>query len=146
MDTAGFVAPVTAAEATAIYDELGPIAQEIVRDLAIAFEFDGDEYDERMSADVVTTARNALFGSLLVVTTASRGRFDAWMDSPPYDEYAIEIEGSEHVDHVAWHEASMVDRVVAATYQDEKRAAISTLRRIAWGRIYHDVLTADGRQ
>lgn len=141
METVGYVAPETAAEAREIYEELGPVAQELVREVAIAMGADREEYDERVTADVIATARDALFGGLLVVTTGERVAFDRWRDHPPYEDYEVEIEGSEHVDSIAWHAAPLEDRIIAATYQAERDAAVATLRRMAWGRIYHDVIT-----
>ena len=136
MQTEGYVLPETEEEARDLYEQLGPMAQEITREVAIAMEFDRDEYDERVTSDVVETARDALFGSLLVVTTGALDAFDSLCEQAPYVEYDLHLEGNEHVDHVAWHASPFQETIVAATYQDERAAAVATLRRIAWGRLY----------
>lgn len=143
MKTVGYVLPESETEAAEIYEELGPTAQELVREITISAGFDRDEYDARVTSDVVSTARDALFAGLLVVTTGERDAFDEWLSQSPHESYEVDIEGSEHVDHVAWHAAPIAERVIAATYQDEREAAVSTLRRFAWGRVYRDVLTEE---
>lgn len=143
METVGYVLPETETEAQEVYDEFGPVAQEVVREIARSMEFNREEYVERVTSSTVETGRDAIFGSLLVVTTGSREDFDAWVAQSPYDSYEVHIEGSDQVDHIAWHTASMVDTIVAATYHDERPAAVATLRRIAWGRVYRPVLRPD---
>lgn len=143
MQTAGYVLPETEDEARELYEELGPMAQELTREVALAMDFDRDEYDDRVTSDVVETARDALFGSLLVVTTGEADAFEALCEQAPYVEYDVHLEGSEQVDHVAWHASPFRESIVAATYQDERSAAVSTLRRIAWGRLYRPLFRPD---
>jgi len=100
-------------------------------------EFDRAEYDERVDADVVETARDALFASLLRVRVADRETFEAWREG--YDG-EVHVSGSDHVDRVVWHVAPVAEAAVAATFQDERRAAVATLRRQAFGRLYDDLL------
>lgn len=140
MKTVGYVLPETEAEAADIHAELGPAAREVVREVAVSMGFERDEYAERVTGDVVATGRDAIFGSLLVVTTGTREEFAAWRERPPYEGYEVMLEGSDAVDHVAWHASPMAGVLIAATYQDEREAAVATLRRIAWGRLYQDVL------
>lgn len=137
METRGVFAPETEAEARSHYETVGPTAQEVVREIAKAMEFDQAEYEARVTADVIETARDALFASLLTVHVGTREEFTDWCDD---HEYEVIEAGSEHVDHVVWHAAPFAETVVAATYQDETRAAIGTLRRQAYGRLYADVL------
>lgn len=143
MDTVGYLAPTSDTEAQEAFAELEPVARELVREIAVAMDASGELYTESVSDDVIETAQEALFGSLLVVATGPRERFDHWTAQPPHEDYEIDIEGSEHVDRIAWHTAPAAERIVAATYHAEREAAIATLRRIAWGRIYHDLLEGE---
>jgi hypothetical protein len=52
----------------------------------------------------------------------------------------VHVEGSDNVDNVAWHVAPAAETVVAATYQQKEEAAIATLQRIAFGRVYRDIV------
>jgi len=137
MDTEGLLSPETAAEAREWYDGVGPAAQEVVKETARAMSFDAAEYDERVTGDVVETARDALFASLLEVRVGTREEFESWREDADYDVAEF---GSEHVDNVVWHAPRFGDEAVAATYQDERGAAVSTLRRQAFGRIYREVV------
>jgi len=141
MDTEGEYAPATAAAARERYEALGPTAQVVVTQVAKAMEMDADEYDERVTGEVVETAREALFASLLSVRVGTREEYEAWLADNP--DYEVQKVGSDHVDNVAWHAAPATGAVVAATFQDERRAAVGTLRRQAFGRVYRD-LVADG--
>jgi len=135
MHTTGLFSPETEAEVTDLADAVGPAAQEVVRETAKAMAFDREEYDERVTGDVVLTARDALFASLLEVRVGTRQEFDAWADE--FDGEVVET-GSENVDNVAWH--AFGDTAVAATFQDEEDAAVATLRRQAFGRLYDDLV------
>jgi hypothetical protein len=135
METHGFLAPDTGDAARERYDALGPSAQTVVKETAKAMAFDADEYDERVTGEVVETARDALFASLLEVYTGTREEYDEWLADR--DREVIE-RGSENVSRVAWHDA-VGETVVAATYENEQRAAIETLRRQAYGRVYRDL-------
>lgn len=138
MHAEGLLAPATAADAREQYEEVGPAAQTVVRETARAMSFDGDEYDERVTGEVVETARDALFASLLEVTVGSAEEFEAFRADGP--DLGATVRGSENVDRVVWHAAPFADRVVAATFQHEEAAAVATLRRLAFGEIYRDVV------
>ncbi|PSP25867.1 hypothetical protein BRC64_12850 [Halobacteriales archaeon QH_10_67_22] len=138
MDTEGEYAPATAAAARERYDALGPTAQVVVKEVAKAMEMDADEYDERVTGDVIETARDALFASSLRVHVGTRAEYEAWLEDHP--DHDVQVVGSEHVDNVVWHVAPAAGTVVAATFQDERRAAVGTLRRQAFGRVYRDLL------
>ncbi len=143
METAGYIRPTSRSDARAIYEELGPAAKQVTREVALAMDFDPEEYDERVTGEVVTTARDVLFSTLLAVEHGSRAAFEDWRDEAPQSEYDVHVEGAEHVDHVAWHASPFAETVVAATYQDEPAAAVATLRRIAWGRLYRPLFHDD---
>jgi hypothetical protein len=136
METHGFLAPETEAAAHDHFEAVGPAAQTVVKETAKAMAFDADEYDERVTGEVIETARDALFASLLEVRTGTREEYEDWLADRDREVIA---EGSEHVSHVAWHDA-LGETVVAATYESERRAAVATLRRQAFGRVYRDLL------
>jgi len=136
MHTRGTVVPETETEARERYERLGPVAQTVVREVAKAMAFDRQEYGERVTAEVVERARNAMFGSELAVTVGTREDFEDW--SADYDG-EVTVFGNEHVDNVAWHEAGF-GAAVATTFQHEEDAAVETLRRQAFGHLYRDVV------
>jgi hypothetical protein len=136
METHGFLAPETEAAARDRYEAVGPAAQTVVKETAKAMAFDADEYDERVTGEVIETARDALFASLLEVRTGTREEYEEWLADR--DREVVE-EGSEHVSRVAWHDA-LGETVVAATFESEERAAVATLRRQAFGRAYRGLL------
>lgn len=138
MHTEGWFEPESVAEARELYESLGPAAQTVVREVTRAMNFDREEYDERVDEDVVETARDATFASLLSVTVGTDEEFERWRETN--DEYEVGLTGSDTVEYVAWHGAPFADTAAAATFQNEERAAVATLRRQAFGRIYRDHL------
>lgn len=139
MHTVGTFTPASAEEARDRYAEVGPAAQTVVREVAKAMEFDREEYDDRVTGDVVETARDALFASLLEVHVGTREEFADWRDE--YDGEVTTV-GSENVDSVVWHAGPEGD-AVAATFQNEEEAAVATLRRQAFGRLYRELVAAN---
>lgn len=137
MDRVGILSPSTASEARAAYEDLAPAARTVVRETAKAMDVGGEQFDERVTGEVVATAHDALFASLLSVAVGTREEFDDWRAGTGHEVAAI---GSENVPNVVWHAPPFAERAVAATYADERAAAIATLRRQAFGRIYRDVL------
>lgn len=138
MDERGLLSPETPDAASAQYEDLGPAAQTVTRELAKAMAFDREEYEERVTGDVVATARDALFASLLRVTVGTRDEFDAFCDDHP--DLDVRENGSEHVERVAWHVVPFEDVVVATTFENEPDAAVATLQRIVHGRYYSDAV------
>jgi hypothetical protein len=138
MDTEGTFAPDTAEQAREQYESLESAAKGVVREVARAMALDGDEYNKRVTDDVIQTAQNALFASLLEVNVGTRAEFEAWKQST--DHTVVEA-GSEHVDGVAWHAPPFAEMAVAATYQDKQEAAVDTLRRQVFGRLYREILS-----
>lgn len=136
MDTHGFLAPEDEAAARRRYEAVGPAAQTVVKETAKAMAFDAEEYDDRVTGEVVETARDALFASLLAVRTGSREEYDEWLADR---ERAVVERGNENVSRVAWHDA-LGETVVAATYESKERAAVATLRRQAFGEVYRELL------
>ncbi|GAB7095669.1 DUF5809 family protein [Halolamina litorea] len=141
MRTEGVFAPETRTEAADSFEAVGPAAQTVVRETAKAMEFDREEYDQRVTGEVVETARDALFASMLVVTVADRETYEEWVESHP--DYEVHETGAENVDNVVWHASPATETVVAATFQSEPDAAVATLRRQAFGRIYRPMLKDD---
>ena len=141
MHTEGWFAPETVEEAREQYESVGPAAQTVVREVARAMSFDRDEYADRVSSDVVETARDSLFASLLEVHVGTREEYASWREA--YDGEVIE-HGSDSVDNVAWH-VGPDGRAVAATFQSKPDAAVGTLRRQAFGRLYRDAFEGEGK-
>lgn len=140
METEGLFAPETPSEAREQYEAVGPAARVVVRETVRAMDFDAAEYEARVTSSVVETARDALYASLLTVHVGTSTEFDEWTTANP--GYEIHRTGSDNVDHVVWHAAPVTDTVVAATFHEERQAAIGTLRRQAWGEIYRDLVEA----
>lgn len=145
MRTNGAFAPTTLADALERYEDAGPAARVVVRETTKAMEFDADEYDERVRPEVVETARDAIFAELLAVHVGDREEFDAWLADSEFDDEDVVRLGSENVDNVAWHPIPFADAVIATTFQDEPDAAVSTLRRNAFGRVYREQFYESGR-
>jgi hypothetical protein len=141
MDTEGTLSPATAAAARERYETLGSTAQVVVKETAKAMGMDAEEYRDRVTSDVVETARDALFASMLEVRVGSREEFDEWVAEN--DGYEVHEVGSENVDRVVWHAPPAAEAVVAATFHEEREAAVGTLRRQAFGRIYRDLVTGN---
>ncbi|WP_276270521.1 DUF5809 family protein [Haloarcula litorea] len=137
METEGQFAPATAEAARDRYEAVGSTAQVVVKEVAKAMGLDGEEYRERVTGDVVETARDALFAESLAVTVGTRAEFEDWRADADHE---VTVLGSEHVDGVVWHAPAFADEAVAATFQDEREAAVGTLRRQAFGRIYSEVV------
>lgn len=137
MEQLGVFDPDTKTAARERYDSLTPVASEAIRSAARAMGFDGAEYDERVTDDVIRAVQDAMFASLLVVSVGSQAEFDDWRA-----EYGGEVDvlGSEHVDNVVWHAPSWTDTAVAATFAEESDAAAGTLRTQAFGRFYNEVV------
>jgi hypothetical protein len=134
MRTEGTLAPDTHEEAREAFEAAGPVAQRVVRETARAMAFDPEEYRERVTGAVVSTARDVLFSSRLRVHSGTRAEFDEWCAD--HDAYEVVEVGSPNVERVVWHPAPFVEQVVAASYQDERDAAVEILRRQALGRVY----------
>jgi len=137
MHTRGVFAPETEEEAQERYELVGPAAQVVIRETAQAMEFDREEYEERVTAEVIATARDALFASLLEVYVGTREEYEEFFEER--DEEVVEV-GSENVDRVVWHPVPFAGEAAAATFQNEEAAAVDTLRRQAFGRIYRELL------
>jgi len=137
MDREGFLEPDTEAEARDQFALLAPAAETVVKEAARQMGFDRAEFDARITDDVTDAAQESLFASLLVVSIGTRAEYEQWCADHRCE--AIEV-GTENVDNAVWHAAPFSERVVAATFQDEREAAVGTLRRQAFGRLYREVL------
>jgi hypothetical protein len=137
METEGQFSPTTAAAARERYEALGSTAQVVVKEVAKAMELDAEAYRERVTGEVVQTARDVLFAESLAVTVGTHEEFEAWRTETDHD---VDVIGADNVDNVAWHAPAFADEAVAATFQSERDAAVGTLRRQAFGRIYSEVV------
>lgn len=137
MHTEGTFSPDSWEAARRRYDAIGPTAQTVVREVAKAMEFEREEYEERVTGEVVETARQAMFAGELAVHVDDADGFEAWREGYAHE---VRVAGSDNVDRVAWHPAPFAETAVAATFQDEPEAAVQTVRRMAFNRIYRDEL------
>jgi hypothetical protein len=117
------------------YEATGPAAQVVIKETTKAMGFDNAEYDDRVTGEVIETARAALFASLLRVYHGSRETFEAWCERR---QYSVDLAGSDSVESVVWHPVAVDETVVAASYQAEPDAAAATVRRRAFGRHYRE--------
>lgn len=136
MHTVGWFLPESEREARERYEALGSTAQLVVRETTKAMAFGREEYDDRVTGDVVETAREVLFAEQLQVTVGTREEFETYRDDHGAE---FEVFGSENVGNVAWHAPPFADGV-AATFQGEEEAAVGTLRRQAMAHVYEDVV------
>ena len=136
MDEDGVFAPETVEEAREAYESVGPVARTVVRETAKAMDFDRSEYRDRVTSEVVETARDAIFASLLEVYVGDSAEFEAWCEEHP--DYETVTLGSGDVSRVVWHAVPFAETVVAATFENEPDAAVATLRRQAFGRVYRE--------
>lgn len=141
METDGVYAPETVAQAETAYQSLGSTAQIVVKETAKAMAFENSEYENRVSSEVIETARDALFASLLTVTHGSTDQFESWCEDHP--AYEVEQLGSDTVDRVVWHPIPFAETVVAATYGTAPAAAAATVRRRAFGEWYRPACTGE---
>jgi len=139
MDTEGVFAPTTPEEVRERFEGLAITARTLVTEIAGAMDLPQEAYEERVTPEVVATAREALFASLLVVHVGTREEYEDWLGERGGAPLVVEV-GSEHVDRVAWHDAPAAGTVVAATFEDEPAAAVETLRRQAFGRCYRELV------
>lgn len=137
MDTEGLFEPETRQDAHERFRQLDTAAETVVKESARQMGFDSAEFGERITDDVIETAQESLFASLLQVTVGAREEYDQWCADNDREPVVV---GHESVDNVAWHAPPFAEQAVAATFQDEREAAVGTLRRQAFGRIYREVL------
>lgn len=142
MHTEGTFVPASVEDAAERHADLGPTAQVVVKEVAKAMDFDVEEYERRVTGDVVETAREVLFAQELLVHVGTQEEYEEWQADREYDleSWTVDEIGSEEVEHVAWHAAPAVETLVAATFQNEEDAAVGTLRRQALGQCYRDVV------
>jgi hypothetical protein len=138
METRGIFSPETAADASDRYDSMGEAAQTVVKETSRAMGFDADEYEDRVDAAVIETARDALFASLLEVQVGTDDEFESTVSE--YPDFEVEEIGNENVSQVAWHVAPAAETVVAATFESKPDAAVGTLRRHAFGAVYRELV------
>lgn len=135
MHTVGVIAPETPEEVRDIYQELSTPSEVVVKEVARAISLDPEEYDQRVSEEVIKTARDAMFASLLTVSVGTKSEYEDWKAG--FDGDVREI-GNENVDNVVWHVFGR--QAIAATYQAQQNAAVATLQRQAFGEIYSKVV------
>jgi hypothetical protein len=139
-DTRGTFDPESWGAAERRYERLGRAAQVVVRAVTKAMDFDRQEYDRRVDPGVVETARQAMFAETLSVRVADAAAFDSWRAEYEGD---VHTAGSDAVGNVAWHVSTPAGTAVAATFENEPEAAVGTVRRMAFNRLYRERLTGE---
>lgn len=137
METEGLLEPESEDAARERYADLEPAAGEVLGAVARTMLREDEDYDDRVTDAVRQTAHEAIFASLLRIHVGTREELDDWMADR--DDSLI-LAGNENVENAAWHRAALDDTVVAATFQDRRRAAVDTLRRQAFARVYREVV------
>ncbi len=137
MESKGVFSPETEQAARERYESLAPAAKSAIREATRTMGFGTEEYRERVTDDVLNSAQDAIFASLLQVQIGTRDEFESWQADSSHSVTEI---GHENVDNVAWHAPLFADAAVAATFQDEQEAAVDTLRRQAFGTLYVELL------
>jgi hypothetical protein len=137
MKTEGLLEPETRERVQERYDGLASAADEMVRAATQAMAFDTEEYDERVTDEVRAAAQQALFASLLAVRVGTRAEYERWRES--HEGELVEI-GNDNATNVVWHDPSWTDDAVAATFRNERGAAVATLRKHAFGHLYSEVI------
>ena len=135
MERKGVYEPETVDRVQEAFAETGSAAQVVLKEATKAMGFENSEYDDRVTGDVIQTAHEALFASLLVVYHGPREAFEAWCES---HQYSVDLAGSEAAESVVWHPVDIDETVVAASYQNEPAAAAATVRRRAFGQFYRE--------
>jgi hypothetical protein len=137
METEGVFAPETATAARDRFQSFESAANTALRTLGRELGMGTDEYENRMTVDVRLATQEAMFASLLEVHVGTHSEYETWLDD--HEVEAVEV-GSDAVDNVVWHAPPFADSVVAATFQDEREAAVGTLRTQAFGRLYREII------
>jgi len=135
MERQGVYEPETAEAVQEAFADTGSAAQIVLKEATKAMGFENSEYDDRVTGDVIQTAHEALFASLLVVYHGPREAFEDWCES---NQYSVDFAGSETAESVVWHPVAIDETVVAASYQNEPDAAAATVRRRAFGQFYRE--------
>ncbi len=133
METVGLFAPEDMAAVQDRYAAVEPAAAVAATEVANALDVDPDQVDD----DVELVAREAIFASLLAVHVGTRDEYEEWIAGR---DRGTTLLGSEHVSHVAWHDAPVAGVVIGATFESEQAAAVGTLRRQAFARVYREVV------
>jgi len=137
METEGLFAPESPAAVRERYAELADAAEATVEAAAREQATTGEEYDDLTAEPALAAGREALFAALLAVRVGDRAEFGEWRER---SDSEVELLGSEGAEGVAWHAPAFADRAVAVTFHEERGAAVGTLRRQAFGRLYRPLL------
>lgn len=133
MDTVGLFAPEDTAAVRDRYAAVETAAAVAATEVANALDVDPDRVDD----DIELVAQESIFASLLAVHVGTRAEFEEWVAGTDRETTLL---GSEHVSRVAWHDAPVAGVVIGATFESEQAAAIGTLRRQAFARVYREVV------
>ncbi|ERG88257.1 MAG: hypothetical protein J07HX5_00400 [halophilic archaeon J07HX5] len=137
MKTKGVFAPESSTAAQRRYADLETAVEATIKAAGREQAATGAEYDTLITDAALATAHDALFAALLEVQVGARTAFENWR---AWTAHEVTVVGAEGVDNIAWHAPAFADQAVALTFQDERAAAVGTLRRQAFGRLYRPLL------
>ena len=138
MQEHGSVAPKTEAEVKTTAQSVESTAKGVVTEVAKTMGFDDEEFQSRVTEDVIQTAVGVLMGNQLTVFNGSISEFESWRSS--HSSFDVEQMGSTEVDFAAWHPSPVAERVIVATYQNHPEAATEMVRRAAFQYIYREMI------
>jgi len=123
METRGTFAPETRADALEYYEEVGPVAQVVVREATKAMSF-GADVRRAGHAEVIRTARDATFARCSWSTSTSEGgEFDEWAAPKANSTRTMSSGSGPTTSTTSCGPIPFADTVIAATYQEEPDAA-----------------------
>jgi hypothetical protein len=126
------------ADLAAVHQALLPAGETVTEELLDVLAYHQEASEVSVTTELVETAHEAIFASLLEVYTGDSDEFDAWLRDHP--ELEVHLEGHEHAERRAWHPVGPAGAVVAVTFQQEVEAAAEMVRRQAVGRYYRERL------
>ena len=138
MERRGLLSFDSEADLAEVHQALLPAGETVTKELVDALEYHQGASEVSVTPELVETAHEAIFASLLEVYTGDSDEFEAWLrDHPDLD---VHLEGHEHTERRAWHPVGPAGAVLAVTFQQEVEAAIGMVRRQAVGRYYRERL------
>jgi len=138
MKTQGEFTPETATAARSQYEALELAAETVTKEVAKAGTDSREAYQELTTPEIIDTAQETLFASLLEVTVGTAAEFEAWLEDHP--GLTVSLAGHESVSQRAWHPIPPRDVVAAVSFEDGTEAAVATVRRQAVGKHYRSLL------
>ncbi|MFB6086537.1 MAG: DUF5809 family protein [Halodesulfurarchaeum sp.] len=138
MEIRGHFTPETEAAVREQYGSLAPVAETVTKEIAEANADTRTEYRDLIDSETIETAQQALFASLLEVQVGTTEAWESWLAEQ--EDFDVELAGTEPVSGRAWHPVWPREVVVAVSFEDRTDAAVSAVKRQAFGRHYRSML------